>query len=656
MSGKTDRNAGVLPLQVGHFSARLVAGNDLVAFERVLFGESDEPSELQNAPGGYGLVFAAPRTASLLACFGGKTARDAVFACHKTAVTAAFNLLEDRLGDLIASVVEHRQNSIGDPHLHTHLLVFRVVMIDGEWTQVDEDILFASFRKAVSIYQQTFRSGLSETLGSTWTAPNADGDAEISGFPAHMIDAHSRPSAPLFRIDRCSKAPYPRPESATQTFQSWRQRWAGYFPELLEPATAEQYPDAPDPSQLQGQFTPTLIVGDRQVHLAPSFQREAVLTVLHDSEADRWISTDADLEVMGALHNPSPAPFPGNKAEVLRYETTLSVARDRLDVLGFTADKAQEIFDALVDGVGKSSFRDVSTFDAGGFDLWVNRVEDMADVRDAASIHDVPMQMDSAPGWSRYSLLEDVRFLLRSAAGLLPGDTKVTYLAALETPVQDLVQRSNEMQLHHLRLAAPTVVLTEGKTDSRLLNLAMRVLYPHLVPYYQFLDFDLSKSQGGASHVVQALRNFIGSAIPNRVIAIADNDAAARDAFRILEPGALPLHARVMHYPDIELARTYPTEGPAGVHPVDINGQAASLELYLGRDVLADESGALRPIRWGAHQGRVGAWQGEITGKELIQAAFEHKCKAVLNGDMPIEEEHWQDVRAILDCIRSAFV
>jgi hypothetical protein len=52
----------------------------------------------------------------------------------------------------------------------------------------------------------------------------------------------------------------------------------------------------------------------------------------------------------------------------------------------------------------------------------------------------------------------------------------------------------------------------------------------------------------------------------------------------------------VMRLPDIELARAYPTAGPQGFHLVDVNGQAAGIELYLGRAALSVK-GELRSVR-----------------------------------------------------------
>jgi hypothetical protein len=48
-----------------------------------------------------------------------------------------------------------------------------------------------------------------------------------------------------------------------------------------------------------------------------------------------------------------------------------------------------------------------------------------------------------------------------------------------------------------------------------------------------------------------------------------------------------------MQYPEIDIARDYPTLGTNGLSHMDVNGLAGSIELYLGADVLRDSDGVL---------------------------------------------------------------
>jgi hypothetical protein len=99
------------------------------------------------------------------------------------------------------------------------------------------------------------------------------------------------------------------------------------------------------------------------------------------------------------------------------------------------------------------------------------------------------------------------------------------------------------------------------------------------------------------------------------------NFSAGRQAHRQASALALPDNMMLVRLPDTDLARTYPTVGPQGEHVLDVNGQAASIELYLGRDVLT-VNGALRPVRWTGYNQAARAYQGEVEGKTEVEAAF----------------------------------
>ncbi|MBA3571371.1 MAG: hypothetical protein H0W34_05240, partial [Pyrinomonadaceae bacterium] len=47
-----------------------------------------------------------------------------------------------------------------------------------------------------------------------------------------------------------------------------------------------------------------------------------------------------------------------------------------------------------------------------------------------------------------------------------------------------------------------TVIMTEGSSDKRILAETLRLLYPHLYPYYSFIDFDLANVPGGTGHLL----------------------------------------------------------------------------------------------------------------------------------------------------------
>jgi hypothetical protein len=87
---------------------------------------------------------------------------------------------------------------------------------------------------------------------------------------------------------------------------------------------------------------------------------------------------------------------------------------------------------------------------------------------------------------------------------------------------------------------------------------------------------------------------------------------------------------------------------------MNVNGLACSLELYLGEDVLRDESGCLLPVRWRGYDESMRRYQGEIADKKYIQEAFERKLKACEEDASLIERFDWSGVRNIINAMCNA--
>lgn len=234
------------------------------------------------------------------------------------------------------------------------------------------------------------------------------------------------------------------------------------------------------------------------------------------------------------------------------------------------------------------------------------------------------------------------------------GKNRAPGLLSLASEAQNIVR--GEATTH-----SPIVVLTEGRTDSDFLSVALEILYPHLTDLVRFLDYE-RKPEGGASSVLRMARAFAAAGIANRVIAVLDNDTAAADEIRAFSRNQFPAYIRIMQYPDLELARSYPTFGPPTaefpdktIAMADVNGLAASVELYLGQDVLATQDGSLRPVQWKAFIAGMGRYQGEVTGKRDIHEAFRTKADAARRDPSVISQQDWNGMRLILDALLEPF-
>jgi len=198
------------------------------------------------------------------------------------------------------------------------------------------------------------------------------------------------------------------------------------------------------------------------------------------------------------------------------------------------------------------------------------------------------------------------------------------------------------------------LILTEGSTDKNFLEPALKLLYPHLADYFSFMDFGVSQAAGGASALATTIKAFIGAGIGNRVVALFDNDTAAKVALRALKDVDIPNTIKVLHYPEIDICNNYPTIGPSGLSNLNINGLAGSIEVYLGVDTL-EIDGELTPVQWKGYESSLKQYQGEIVDKRLVQKRYLEKVKICQEDPANILESDWSGMQAIFEAVFDCF-
>jgi hypothetical protein len=379
--------------------------------------------------------------------------------------------------------------------------------------------------------------------------------------------------------------------------------------------------------------------------------------------------------------------------EAVEYATTLAIAKDRLEFMGFTEATIRRDFQKGVEEtlaklekrhedpiwernelLRSSLLREEEVLRNLSFDEWI------VDFRYILT-HEIKPNLDYWHGESETpEMSERMRYMLGRHDDTLFGfptyDTRLFIRAVAEITdltaelvydVTDLVnggyvegdENLSEYARWQLSETFATdhkvVVLTEGRSDCRALRSALDLLYPHLKDYYSFMDFKSARVEGGAGSLASTVKAFIGAGIVNRIIAFFDNDTAAQVAMRSLRNVGIPKNIRVLRYPDIELGRDYPTMGPQGMTHMNVNGLAAGLELYFGRDVLQDAEGCFTPIQWRGYNETLNQYQGEILRKAELQSRFDEKIKSCQADPRLINSLDWSGMQLILSALRSAF-
>jgi hypothetical protein len=386
---------------------------------------------------------------------------------------------------------------------------------------------------------------------------------------------------------------------------------------------------------------------------------------LRDRNQIEWADDDSD---------------PAETERIVEYTTSVSSAKDRLRVMGFTLKSVQADFEEakaahitwlteLNEG-GDSKYwtEEIALLSRSSFADFVSAMREIV----TSGVHHVWFtdRVPSGSNLAKYMLKDnedfywgfpctDLRCFLRAVLEAAPDSAAVTQeltdLVAGEYYSEDA--KVSELALEELKgsysLNSPVIVLTEGVSDSRAIQYALDLLYPHLSGYYSFMDL-AARSPGGAGSLVHVVKSFAGAGIENRVIAIFDNDTAGHSALSILRDISLPQTMRVITYPDLAIATQYPTTGPTGISLQDINGSACSIELFYGRDVLEAE-GQLVPVQWKGYDERMRRYQGEIIGKNLLATRFETKVKLANSNRAAMTAQDWAPMQQLVNVIVDAF-
>lgn len=253
----------------------------------------------------------------------------------------------------------------------------------------------------------------------------------------------------------------------------------------------------------------------------------------------------------------------------------------------------------------------------------------------------------------------DIRLLLRGVLDALPEakEAVLDYSALVGGGYYD----ENEPVCANARLRwteihpaySPIVLLTEGRSDTRVLSAALEAMAPHLADIFSFLDFDGLKIEGSADTLAKTMRAFVGARVSTRMVAVFDNDTAGAAALASLADIAFPPNLRAILLPPSSVASDYPTTGPQGLLRMDVNGLACSIELYLGKNALTDETGELRPVRWTGYNTKIGRYQGAVEGKPIIE---EHFFAALARSASPEEARStFPDLAAVIDKLALVF-
>jgi len=322
------------------------------------------------------------------------------------------------------------------------------------------------------------------------------------------------------------------------------------------------------------------------------------------------------------------------------FSQTAKICKQRLEIFGNCFLSAKNDFDEAKIGANEEYTYDFPINKA----TYKNYLSELKSI-----IHNKEKNYDDLYGNLRESLItgelmitgQSLQSVLYSILSVIDENSIIEYdlseVIASGWVNQDFVKKINIEKI---------IVLAEGKTDTEFISKSLLKIYPHLYPYYHFMDFDEFKVESNASALVKLVTAFSASNVKHPFIVLFDNDTTGIMEMKRLLQIKLPVNIKVLKFPDIKSAKLYPTVGPTGIKKMNVNGLACGIEMYFGEDTLS-KNGKKIPIHWKSYNEKEKQYQGEIYEKNYVQEQFREKLKSSI-GD-------FTDMKLILEKVFNAF-
>lgn len=163
------------------------------------------------------------------------------------------------------------------------------------------------------------------------------------------------------------------------------------------------------------------------------------------------------------------------------------------------------------------------------------------------------------------------------------------------------------------------LVVTEGSSDSFIIERALGVLRPDISDFFYFVDMEEHYPFTGTGNLFKFCQGLSRINIQNKVFVIFDNDAAGIEKYQQLINLPKPKNMQICRLPDHEYFSNFKTIGPNGTSMTNINGAAVAIECFLDLSSIHERD---RCVRWTSYNRELQRYQGEIEGKDKLVRAF----------------------------------
>lgn len=166
------------------------------------------------------------------------------------------------------------------------------------------------------------------------------------------------------------------------------------------------------------------------------------------------------------------------------------------------------------------------------------------------------------------------------------------------------------------------IVVTEGSSDTFILQCALHKIYPDIADFFDFIDMSGGNPFPGVGNLVAFCKGLSRIRYSGNMLLVLDNDTAGRRAQLEIQALGLPASVIVTCLPELEQLRRFKTLGPAGENIENINGRASAVECFLD----FSNSKASLAVRWTSFVPQLQQYQGELVGKDSFITDFKKRA------------------------------
>ena len=174
------------------------------------------------------------------------------------------------------------------------------------------------------------------------------------------------------------------------------------------------------------------------------------------------------------------------------------------------------------------------------------------------------------------------------------------------------------------------LIVTEGKSDTFILQTSINKLFPAISDFFYFIDMEENYPFTGTGNLYNFASGLTKIKIQNKTIIVFDNDEAGIFSYKkCQEKLDVITNLKFYHLPDMDEFKNFLTVGPTGDSYQDINGKAVSIECFLDLDFNSPKAPT---VRWTIYNEKSNKYQGALISKDEYTRTFKKH----------LEDEHYR--------------